>query len=105
MKLLIGPLQPCLLSKFSNPSISASSALSWIYGSSVVLTEYPFVYNFDPIFSDLKFCGDNAAMIAWAGIQRYKKKLGDGFFYDAAVYQLSVENYLFNNTSINNPMK
>jgi len=31
--------------------------------------------NFDPIFSDLKFCGDNAAMIAWAGIQRYKKKL------------------------------
>ena len=29
--------------------------------------------NFDPIFSDLKFCGDNAAMIAWAGIQRYKK--------------------------------
>ena len=28
-------------------------------------------------------------------------KLGDGFFYDAAVYQISVENYLFNNTSIN----
>ena len=33
--------------------------------------------------------------------QRYKNKLGDGFFYDAAVYRLSVENYLFNNTSIN----
>ena len=33
--------------------------------------------NFKPIFSDLKFCGDNAAMIAWAGIQRYKKKLVD----------------------------
>ena len=31
----------------------------------------------DRIFSDLKFCGDNAAMIAWAGIQRYKKKLID----------------------------
>tara|TARA_X000001036_G_scaffold4034_1_gene3593 strand:+ start:1078 stop:2154 length:1077 start_codon:yes stop_codon:yes gene_type:complete len=31
--------------------------------------------NFKPIFSDLKYCGDNAAMIAWAGIQRYKKKL------------------------------
>jgi len=31
--------------------------------------------NFKPIFSDLKFCGDNAAMIAWTGIQRYKKKL------------------------------
>ena len=33
--------------------------------------------------------------------QRYKKNLGGGFFYDAAVYLLSVENYLFNNTSIN----
>jgi len=33
--------------------------------------------NFKPIFSDLKFCGDNAAMIAWTGIQRYKKKLVD----------------------------
>ena len=31
--------------------------------------------NFKPIFSDLKFCGDNAAMISWAGIQRYKRKL------------------------------
>ncbi len=31
--------------------------------------------NFRPIFSELKFCGDNAAMIAWAGIQRFKKKL------------------------------
>lgn len=31
--------------------------------------------NFKPIFSDLKFCGDNAAMIAWVGIQRYKRKL------------------------------
>ena len=31
--------------------------------------------NFKPIFSDLKFCGDNAAMIGWAGIQRYKRKL------------------------------
>ena len=33
--------------------------------------------NFKSIFSDLKFCGDNAAMIAWAGIQRYKKNLLD----------------------------
>ena len=33
--------------------------------------------------------------------QRYKKKLGDGFFYDAAVYHISVENYLFNNSLIN----
>ena len=28
-------------------------------------------------FPDLKYCGDNAAMIAWAGIQRFKKKLID----------------------------
>ena len=31
--------------------------------------------NFIPLFPDLKFCGDNAAMIAWAGIKRFKKKL------------------------------
>jgi len=31
--------------------------------------------NFNPLFPDLKFCGDNAAMIAWAGIKRYQKKL------------------------------
>ncbi len=31
--------------------------------------------NFIPLFPNLKFCGDNAAMIAWAGIKRYKKKL------------------------------
>ena len=31
--------------------------------------------NFKSIFPSKEFCGDNAAMIAWAGIQRYKKKL------------------------------
>ena len=31
--------------------------------------------NFETIYPDLKFCGDNAAMIAWAGIQRYKKNM------------------------------
>ena len=31
--------------------------------------------NFEPIFPNLKFCGDNAAMIAWAGINRFKKNL------------------------------
>ena len=31
--------------------------------------------NFIPLFPNLKFCGDNAAMIAWAGIKRFKKKL------------------------------
>ena len=31
--------------------------------------------NFKPIFPSKEFCGDNAAMIAWAGIQRFKKSL------------------------------
>jgi N6-L-threonylcarbamoyladenine synthase len=39
------------------------------------LTEVCREMNFIPLFPDLKFCGDNAAMIAWAGIKRYKKKL------------------------------
>ena len=30
---------------------------------------------FKTIFPDVKFCGDNAAMIAWAGIKRFKKNL------------------------------
>ena len=29
--------------------------------------------NFKTIYPDLEFCGDNAAMIAWAGIQRFKR--------------------------------
>jgi len=33
--------------------------------------------NFKTIYPDLKFCGDNAAMIAWAGIARFKKNLID----------------------------
>ena len=31
--------------------------------------------NYRCIFPSKEFCGDNAAMIAWAGIQRFKKKL------------------------------
>ena len=30
---------------------------------------------FKTFYPDLKFCGDNAAMIAWAGIHRFKKNL------------------------------
>ena len=30
-------------------------------------------------FPDLEFCGDNAAMIAWAGIKRFKKNLNNNF--------------------------
>ena len=33
--------------------------------------------NFETIYPDLKLCGDNAAMIAWAGIQRFKKNMID----------------------------
>ena len=39
------------------------------------LTDLAEKNNFKPLFADIKFCGDNGAMIAWAGIQRYKKKL------------------------------
>ena len=33
--------------------------------------------NFLPIFPPLNLCSDNAAMIAWAGIERYKINLID----------------------------
>ena len=33
--------------------------------------------DFETIYPNLKFCGDNAAMIAWAGIQRFKKNMID----------------------------
>ena len=32
---------------------------------------------FKIFYPNLKFCGDNASMIAWAGIQRFKKNLVD----------------------------
>tara|TARA_X000001036_G_C20557406_1_gene756944 strand:- start:21 stop:1097 length:1077 start_codon:yes stop_codon:yes gene_type:complete len=32
---------------------------------------------FETIYPNLKFCGDNAAMIAWAAIQRFKKNMID----------------------------
>ena len=33
--------------------------------------------NFTPIFPPANLCSDNAAMIAWAGIERYKNNLTD----------------------------
>ena len=33
--------------------------------------------NIKTVYPDLKFCGDNASMIAWAGIQRFKRNLFD----------------------------
>jgi len=41
------------------------------------LTQLSNEMNFKIIYPDLKFCGDNASMIAWAGIQRFKKGLID----------------------------
>ncbi len=38
---------------------------------------------FTPLFPDLEFCGDNAAMIAWAGIKRFKKKLTNDIKFSA----------------------
>ena len=43
------------------------------------LTQLSNEMNFKIIYPDLKFCGDNASMIAWAGIQRFKKDLIDNF--------------------------
>ena len=33
--------------------------------------------NFIPVFPPINLCSDNAAMIAWAGIERYKINLVD----------------------------
>ena len=41
------------------------------------LTEVSKKENFQPVFPRLEFCGDNAAMIAWAGIKKYRKKATD----------------------------
>ena len=41
------------------------------------LTELSKEKNFIPVFPPAYLCSDNAAMIAWAGIERYKKNLVD----------------------------
>jgi len=47
------------------------------------LTQLSNEMNFEIIYPDLKFCGDNASMIAWAGIQRFKKDLIDDLNFTA----------------------
>ena len=47
------------------------------------LTKVSAEMGFTPLFPNLKFCGDNAAMIAWAGIKRFKKKLVDNLDFVA----------------------
>ena len=41
------------------------------------LTKLSKKKNFLPIFPPINLCSDNAAMIAWAGIERYKINLID----------------------------
>ena len=41
------------------------------------LTKLSEEENFIPVFPPINLCSDNAAMIAWAGIERYKKNLVD----------------------------
>ena len=41
------------------------------------LTQLSKEMKFKTIYPDIKFCGDNAAMIAWAGIKRFKKNMFD----------------------------
>ena len=47
------------------------------------LTQLSNEMNFEIIYPDLKFCGDNASMIAWAGIQRFKRDMIDDFSVSA----------------------
>ena len=47
------------------------------------LTNVSKEMHFKAIFPDLEFCGDNAAMIAWAGIKRFKKNLVNNLSYAA----------------------
>ena len=39
--------------------------------------------NFIPVFPPINLCSDNAAMIAWAGIERYKLGLLDNLDFPA----------------------
>ena len=43
------------------------------------LTNLSKELGFETIYPDAKLCGDNAAMIVWAGIKRFKKKLIDDY--------------------------
>ena len=39
--------------------------------------------NYEPIFPPVELCGDNAAMIAMVGLERFKLKKFDNFDYPA----------------------
>ena len=48
-----------------------------------VLTDLSIKENFDPIFPPLDLCGDNAAMIAMVGLEKFKIKKYDNFDHPA----------------------
>ena len=48
-----------------------------------VLTDLSIKENFDPIFPPLDLCGDNAAMIAMVGLEKFKAKKYDNFDHPA----------------------
>ena len=48
-----------------------------------ILTELSLKENFDPIFPPLDLCGDNAAMIAMVGLEKFKIKKYDNFDHPA----------------------
>ena len=47
------------------------------------LIDLSFKNNFEPIFPPINLCSDNAAMIAWAGIERFKIGLFDKLDFPA----------------------
>ena len=56
------------------------------------LTKLSKERRFSPIFPPVNLCSDNAAMIAWAGIERYKMKLIDSLeFPSKARWQLDTK--------------
>ena len=48
-----------------------------------ILTDLSLKENFDPIFPPLDLCGDNAAMIAMVGLEKFKIKKYDNFDHPA----------------------
>ena len=69
----------CLKKKINTPNINLVVAGGVAANISIRenLKKLSKEIGFKTIYPDLKFCGDNAAMIAWAGIKRFNKKLTD----------------------------
>ena len=61
--------------KKSNPYFVVAGGVAANYSIRDNLKNISKEIGFVPVFPDLKYCGDNAAMIAWAGIKRLKKNL------------------------------